>query len=232
MKLVLNAWEFLTTHGLGETLVYARYWISEKLHERRYGISTQKRVDLAPLGYDSQYVPHDPSPYRALKAIFRALPIREGDVLIDYGSGAGRSSLVAASMYPFKTVIGVELLPSLISLAEHNLQGIKVELACKDVRFVQANAMAFEPPSDSTIAFFFNPFTGDVLQQVLENIRVSLTTSPRPFVIAILNPSDFERPPWMKQMTTLRTYPYDCEIYQTDVASDMTSEPMVAKAAL
>ncbi len=224
MKLALNVWEYLTAHGLRKTLVYARHWISEKLHERRYGISTQKQADLGPLGYDSQYVSHDPSPYRALKSIFRALPFREGDVLIDYGSGAGRSSLFAASMYPYKTIIGVELLPSLISLAERNLQEIKVELACKDVRFVQANAMAFTPPTDATISFLFNPFTGEVLRQVLENIRISLAASPRPFLIVILNPSEFERPPWMKQMTRLRTYPFDCEIYQTDMTSDRTSE--------
>jgi trans-aconitate methyltransferase len=231
MKLALNAWEFLTTHGFKETFVYARYWVSEKLHERHYGILTQKEVDMASLGYDSQYVPHDPSPYRALKTIFQALPFREGDVLIDYGSGAGRSSLVAARMYPFKRVIGVELLPSLVSLAERNLRQVRLELACKDVRFLQADAMAYTLPPDATIAFLFNPFTGEVLRQVLDNILTSLVTAPRPFLIAILNPSDFERPSWMKWMTTVRTYPYDCEIYRAEVTLETAEGGNVEEAS-
>lgn len=216
MKLAMNVWEYFTTYGLSETLAYTRHWLSERLHERYYGIWTRKKVDLTSLGYDEQYVSHDPCPYRGLKTILRSLPIREEDVLIDYGSGAGRAALIAARMYPFKTVIGVELVPSLVGLAQQNLKQVRLKLACDDVRFLEADATTYQLPNDVTIALFINPFTGDPFQQVLANIEESLKAAPRSFLIVIVNPSVSDLPPWMKLVKSLETYLYDCDIYEVD----------------
>ena len=42
------------------------------------------------------------------------------DVFVDYGAGKGRT-VVLASTYQFKRVIGVELAPELAAIAEENL---------------------------------------------------------------------------------------------------------------
>src|SRR5262249_26362384 len=52
-----------------------------------------------------------------------------GFILIDLGSGKGRS-LLMASDYPFARIIGLELLPELHRVAQENLRKYKSEQRC------------------------------------------------------------------------------------------------------
>jgi len=74
--------------------------------------------------------------------IMQALPIRFEDfIFIDLGSGKGRS-LMLASDYPFRRIVGVEYLPELHRSAELNLGRYsgenqkcrRIECVCQDAR--------------------------------------------------------------------------------------------------
>ncbi|MEM8948043.1 MAG: class I SAM-dependent methyltransferase [Pseudomonadota bacterium] len=222
MALLGHAWNKLRQDGLKTTWDYSQHWCSERFHDWRHGLSTRQWVELAPFGYDENYHQHDAAPYRDLKRIFRALPFDPGadEVLVDYGSGAGRVVLMAAATLPFKSIIGVELLPSLIALAEENRQRCKSPLICEDITFVESDAMAYALPPEATKAFFFNPFAGPVLETVLDNLHRQFLAAPRPLTIVFLNPGRarpiIEQRSWMRPTRTLTDLRYPCQFYEAD----------------
>ncbi len=133
MSLVRNAIQHLHQNGFSETLAYGQHWVSEKLGEQRLGISTQQSIWLRDFGYDTQYLEHEPAPYRALATVMKRLPmpLDRPDILVEYGSGAGRSALVAAMTGRFPRIIGVEILPQLIEIAEANRRAVDGRLTCR-----------------------------------------------------------------------------------------------------
>ena len=106
-------------------------------------------------------------------------------VFVDYGSGAGRAVLLAAT-YPFKEVVGVELSPSLHAQAEANLQTFPSHMRrARAVRLTCGDAMEFTPPSDPTVLFFYNPFGVAGMRCVLAAIEASLARTPRTVTIIL-----------------------------------------------
>ncbi len=222
MTLLRHAWNRLRDDGLRATWGHSQYWCSETFHDWRYGVSTRLWVELAPYGYDENYHQHDPAPYRDLKRIFSALPFNEarGEVLVDYGSGAGRVVLMAGMLLPFKSIVGVELLPSLVALAEQNRDKVENRLISDDVTFTESDAVAYSLPPEATKAFFFNPFAGPILEKVLDNIRDAVAETPRPFTIVFLNPGRaqpiIKQRPWMRPTTSMTDLRYPCQFYEID----------------
>lgn len=107
---------------------------------------------------------------------------------IDLGSGKGRA-LLLASDYPFRRIIGVEILPELHSIAERNIQKYRSgEQQCNQITSWCGDARDFEFPVEPTLLYLFNPFFEPVLQAVLNNIEISLRANPREFVLLYVNP--------------------------------------------
>jgi precorrin-6B methylase 2 len=103
----------------------------------------------------------------------RILPAREvsgDDVFIDYGSGMGRIVYEAAARYRFKRVIGLELSDHLNQIARSNLDRNSKRLRCSNIQLVTADALEYQPPSDVTVAFFFNPFVGRTFETVVRRL--------------------------------------------------------------
>ena len=189
-------------HGPGRLLKLARYGLSELYHEWRLGIRTLGYVDRKQLGYDSrEYHFYAPTAYRDLRKALRLVPIRENrDVFLDYGSGMGRV-IVAAAMYPFRRVIGVELSAELNRIAAKNIERARHKLRCRDVRIVQADAAAYPVPHDVTVVYLYNPFEGRLLLEVVELLRRSLEEAPRSLHLIFKNPVHFadlsQSCPWL-----------------------------------
>jgi SAM-dependent methyltransferase len=100
---------------------------------------------------------------------------------IDIGSGKGRVLLMAAG-YPFRSIIGVELLPELHEIARQNVQREpRIELVLGDAR-------DFVFPNDPLIVFLFNPFPVWVLRNVIGSLHRSLRALPRPAIVVLHNP--------------------------------------------
>ncbi len=121
--------------------------------------------------------------------IVRALPIQFEDfTFIDLGSGKGRS-LMLASDYPFRRIVGVEYLPELHRVAELNIERYSGESQkCGRIESVCQDARDFEFPAEPTVLYLFNPFPEPVFALVLEKLKESLEKRPRPFYVAYRYP--------------------------------------------
>lgn len=107
---------------------------------------------------------------------------------LDLGSGKGRT-LLMASDYPFRRIIGIELFPALHAIAENNIAGYKRDSQlCFDLKSICGDARDFQFPSEPTLLYLFNPLPASGLQVVLENLEQSLQRSPRNVYVIYHNP--------------------------------------------
>jgi SAM-dependent methyltransferase len=107
---------------------------------------------------------------------------------VDLGSGKGRT-LLMASDYPFRRIVGVELLPSLDQIAQQNLSQYKSDTQkCFAVESICADATAFAFPDDPLVIYLFNPFPETGMRQVFANLEKSLREHPRTVYVLYHNP--------------------------------------------
>ncbi len=145
------------------------------------------------LGYtkDDGQLHYSPLPYAPLKRLLSTVaPNKQKDVFVDWGSGLGRV-VVLASAYPYREVIGVEYSPGLCAAANANLARARVTRRCGSVRIVNADARAFSIPKDATVMFFFNPFRGELLTEVVRHIHDSWRAHRRPITFLVSNHASF-----------------------------------------
>jgi SAM-dependent methyltransferase len=109
-------------------------------------------------------------------------------IFIDLGSGKGRT-LLMASDYPFRRIVGVELLPSLNDVAQQNLaQYHSDSQKCFAIESVCADATTFPLPDGALVIFLFNPFPESGLRRTIANLEDSLDAHPRPTYVVYHNP--------------------------------------------
>jgi SAM-dependent methyltransferase len=109
-------------------------------------------------------------------------------VFLDLGSGKGRT-LLMASDYPFRRIIGVELLPSLHQAAQENLNMYRKESQkCFTLESVCADATEFPFPDEPTVLYLFNPFPEAGLKRMIANLEQSLRAHPRAVYVLYHNP--------------------------------------------
>jgi hypothetical protein len=165
-------------------------WVFDRLFDRvfdkRHGIRTSTRVSLSSLNLDApDRAGYQPVSYLDFPVMMRA--IEPSGTFVDFGSGAGRC-VYLASRYPFSRVIGVELSDVLCSAARRN-----IGVADSGVQIECADATAFAIPPDATIFAFNNPFRGEILRAVLQNIASSVKQYPRQVtLLAYGSPVDCE----------------------------------------
>jgi SAM-dependent methyltransferase len=107
---------------------------------------------------------------------------------IDIGSGKGRALLLAAE-FPFRRVVGIELLPELNSTAEENIRKLSGEkLACGEVQALCGDATQFIFPAEPLVVFLFNPLPEAGLKKVVSNLEASLRENPRPAYVIYASP--------------------------------------------
>jgi len=107
---------------------------------------------------------------------------------LDLGSGKGRTILMASD-YPFRRIIGVELLPALNRIAQENLSRYKAESQkCFELESVCSDGSTFPLPNGPLVIYLFNPFSESVLSRALENIAQNLRNNPRPAYVLYHNP--------------------------------------------
>jgi SAM-dependent methyltransferase len=109
-------------------------------------------------------------------------------IFIDLGSGKGRT-LLMASDYPFRRIVGVELLPALHRAAQENLGKYRSESQkCFAIESICGDATEFVFPAEPTVLFLFNPFPEAGLRRVIENLEQSLREHPRKIYLLYHNP--------------------------------------------
>ncbi|MBV8894771.1 MAG: class I SAM-dependent methyltransferase, partial [Acidobacteria bacterium] len=94
--------------------------------------------------FHSAYEPTEPQSFHEM---IRSLGIDYSQfTFLDLGSGKGRT-LLMASEYPFRRIVGVELLPELHQVAEDNIRRYKPALGNR-VQSICADAARFEFPCE------------------------------------------------------------------------------------
>jgi SAM-dependent methyltransferase len=159
----------------------------------------------------SAYQPTEPAAFREMMAV---LPIDFRDYLfVDLGSGKGRT-LLMASEYPFRRIIGVEILPSLHGAAEKNILDYRSpNQRCNTIEAICADARTFPLPPEPLVLYLFNPLPTDGLDQVLANLESSLRETPRPALVVYHNPvlgEKIQRLAWLQEVKRTEQYAIFC----------------------
>jgi hypothetical protein len=109
-------------------------------------------------------------------------------IFIDLGSGKGRT-LLMASDYPFRRIVGVELLLALHQAAKENLNMYRSELQkCFVLESICGDATEFSFPAEPMVLFLFNPFPESGLGRAIANLEQSLQAHPREVYVLYHNP--------------------------------------------
>ena len=112
----------------------------------------------------------------------RTLRIPQGSRVVDLGSGKGAAAFTLAGM--FADVVGVELSPVLLKIAERNLS----KLGLSNVRFISADAARYTAYDDVSHVYMFNAFPVPVLASVMQHIQTALRRQPRSFTVILKFP--------------------------------------------
>jgi SAM-dependent methyltransferase len=109
-------------------------------------------------------------------------------VFIDIGCGKGRALMLASDL-PFRRVVGVELNPTLVSIARKNLIKWKASVhACDDIEVLHADALEFTLPESPTLLYAFNPFDRHLTQLLLDRIQAVSLNRSAPIDVIYMNP--------------------------------------------
>jgi SAM-dependent methyltransferase len=141
--------------------------------------------------FHSPYQPTEPALFREMLAsLIEASPkidFREF-TFIDIGSGKGRALLMAAE-YPFRRILGIELLPALHRVAQENIKKYKSDSQqCFAIDRLLGDACDFPFPLEPIVLYLFNPLPEAGLARMLSNLEHSLREHPRPVLVLYHNP--------------------------------------------
>ena len=107
---------------------------------------------------------------------------------IDIGSGKGRP-LLMASEYPFRRVMGVELLPELNRIALENIRSFPRERQrCGFIQAMEGDATSFIFPAEPLVVFMFHPLPESGFRKVLANLQRAAAEGTHPVWLIYANP--------------------------------------------
>ncbi len=205
----------------------ARLYLNRR-YDRKYNINTTgvtQLVDVTCSSPNKEFgVCYEPTPIRTLKCMFSLLPADVSEfTFIDFGSGKGRTILYASN-YNFRRIIGVEFGAELHAEAEQNIRTYRSRTRkCANVTSVNVDAATFALPEENCVLYFFHPFRQEVMAKVLENIERSHRCCPRKLIVLYYHPQCNEM---MRQLTFLH------KREERTVPLDLSAEPCIYRRKL
>lgn len=176
---------------LRQSYAWAREALGHLIFERRADVRTAGIVRLRELGLEAEGREDSvPSQWLALRKLLPRNTVGPADVFVDFGSGKGRI-VCQAAMYPFAKVIGVEVSEQLSQIARDNVARHRRVRAGR-VEIVTADAVDWPIPDDLSVAYFYNPFVGDVFHNVVKGLIESFDRHPRQLRILYVHPHEHD----------------------------------------
>ena len=129
--------------------------------------------------------PYEPTPYSVLERLANSGYIRKKDVVLDYGCGKGRVDFFLSYQTKAKT-IGIEYDERIYQSVTENQ---KTAVSSAKTAFILARAEEYAVPLDVNRCYFFNPFSVELLREVMEKIKVSYEDAPRELLLFFYYPS-------------------------------------------
>jgi predicted RNA methylase len=207
---VLGTVALARQHGLRKSLEFAahnvRHVIAHRIAlrwDRAHDVDTAGSIQLNSLSvvgpnrdFGNECVCTSP---RSFDVMMTYLP-RDltGYTFVDVGSGKSRT-LLLASCYGFAKALGVEFAKELVACSRDNIARFRSDRQkCRDLEIVEADATEFVFPETPLVIYFYNPFTAEVFDAVLNNIVASLAAAKRRCYIVYASSShdaiDWARP--------------------------------------
>lgn len=108
---------------------------------------------------------------------------------LDAGCGKGRALLLALR-FPFRRVVGVELSPSLASVAQQNLKHFTADWRQEQVpaEAHPGDATTFALPSGPLVIFLYHPFAAPVMKRFLSHVQAAVQSEAREVYLLYANP--------------------------------------------
>lgn len=162
---------------------YALFLIQYILYEKPRGLDFTMRDTGLYERSGHIYHGYSKTNEKHIREIFQRLSFEEAR-LLDVGCGKG-VVLKEAVKYPFKKVAGIEIQQELAQTADRNFKilGIEDKIEC-----MQADAVYFDKYNDFNVFFFFNPFSEEILQKVVDRIIESREGINSSFTVIYHNP--------------------------------------------
>lgn len=126
--------------------------------------------------------------YYILLELLKKLPdsLKEKN-FIDIGSGKGRA-LFCAEFSGFNRLIGIELDPELNKTANENIKLYTKKRPESHFSFICGNALTFIIPENTSVFYFFNPFSEKIMEQVKNRINDYQSRTKSEIFIIYVNP--------------------------------------------
>jgi SAM-dependent methyltransferase len=189
-QLLIAVWEFVrdsTPERRRQRYGDADYDWEHRVNTTSAALSWRNRL----LGvFHSPYQPTEASLFHEMLEALRQQSCSDFHdfVFLDLGSGKGRT-LLMASDYPFRRIVGVELLPALHQAAQENLSKYRGKSQlCFALESICADATEFSFPVEPTVLYLFNPFPESGLKKVIANLEQSVRAHPRAVYVLYHNP--------------------------------------------
>lgn len=129
--------------------------------------------------------PYEPTPYVVLQQLGNSGYIRKKDKIIDFGCGKGRVDFFLAFLTKAR-MIGVEIDARLYNAA---LENHRRSISSTKVELVKSCASSYKIQTDVTGAYFFNPFSVEILKEVINNLKKSKEEYNRDIMLFFYYPS-------------------------------------------
>jgi 16S rRNA G966 N2-methylase RsmD len=175
--------ESIRRRGVVRTAQVAASVVADTSFDVRYGTQTRGLIPNAkldiPVWHRSSATNYQPAKAAPLLKLLRQVDPDTGGTFIDFGSGKGRAMLVAA-LHGFTRIVGVDCSHELCELARRNISTF-VDRTESQASFevVECDAATFAIAPEADVFFLYNPFNGDVLNRVLQNIDASFAAIDR-----------------------------------------------------
>lgn len=158
----------------------------ERSYDRQLGIKT---VGLREWDGHDQYNRYEATPYEALDRLFQAYRFRNGDRVVDFGSGRGRVTFSIHHRFHVP-VVGIEAHDktyeeSLENKISYRIRARDIEAPIK-LKFGLAEHYEVQPRDNRF--YFFNPFSHRVFEKVMANIMNSVEEAPRSIDVILYYP--------------------------------------------
>ena len=160
-----------------------------RLHYERGLRDTGGEVSAQELGFDDpDFFHYQASAWTALRRALDGRSVTSDDVFLDLGCGKGRVLWLAARHYPFRRVIGLEVVEEMADFARANLEANRHRFRAAEAIVEAGDAARYAIPDDVTFVYMFSPFGGDVFRAAIGNLVASLDRRPRALSLIYANP--------------------------------------------
>ena len=162
--------------------VYPPWWKTHPI-DVQYGIDTSGSVAVDRISSDKKLVslicPYLGSQPSIVRAALSELTDCENHTFIDLGCGKGRA-LIVASEFPFRSILGVELSPTLAAIARTNIAKVASRFPFRSRAMITVgNVTEFPLPPGKLAVFNYHAFGPEIVKQVVERLEAALL--PKPF---------------------------------------------------